>query len=188
MNGVTVPRGFNHMLAKKRTSVEDHKATLRHYIEARPNVPLTTKDFDGALGVSSGMSHVRTLMKRGYITRNRIKAGRGKRFSYKWHTEPLAHDKAARANGQVITRQLAMPDYPLSTEDMDKMAPLMVEWFDKTQPSAEQMSGVLIFRQWLDKQFKEVEQRRREVLNAHNDNSNNNSGSGISRTTETQEG
>jgi len=173
MNGVTVPKSFEHLVRTPKQTTEDYKARIRHYIEARPDVPLTNADFQELLGVTSAMSHINRLMRQGYITRSRIRAGRGKRHSYKWHTEPLRHDEAARANGLIITHNLDLPEFALRGK-LDDMAALFTEWVDTLpQPIVgDHIAGVILFRRWLKLKEKEVEQQRKEILDGHNSTGN----------------
>lgn len=168
VNGVTVADELKHLLPVQRKQTEDLKAQIMHFIEARPKEALTNADFQELLGTTSAMAHIKKLMKQGYITRQRVYKGRGKRYSYKWHSEPLDYETAARKNGIVLTRDLNLPEFKLRglLEDLDKLA---FEW-QETMPrpiNGDYIVGVIEFRKWLKVKEKEVEDRRKAIINEH---------------------
>lgn len=166
-DGITVPGNYKHLMTKEHKSTEDYKAQIRHFIETRPKVALTNADFQKLLGTTSAMSHVKRLMKQGYVTRARVYGKRGKQFSYKWHDQALDYEKAAVKNG-VLTTKLDLPEFKLKglLNDLDQLA---YEWQDtRAQPGdGEYIIGVLEFRKWLRQKEREVAEKRRVLIDEH---------------------
>jgi hypothetical protein len=184
MNGsIQVPAGYRHMLreGKVKKTTEEYKPIIRRLIESRAGEIIRQSDFKEALGVQTAAVHLKKLEKAGYVTKTRIRHGHGKgnHFQYQWNTIPLSRERAAIANGEVVTRHLNLPDYPLTKDDLDNLHNLAVEWFDDQQPSAEQMAGVLIFRKWARDKFNAVDKARREIINGDHDNSDVSNNSGL---------
>jgi hypothetical protein len=171
MNNIHVPAAYKHLTVTEKVSTEDYKPRIRSFIESRPNIALTAQDFNKALDRTSAMSHVKKLMRQGYITRKRIYSGRGKRFSYKWHAEPLTYEQAALKSGLPITKsQIALPTYAFSAKDLDNLTVLFTEWIDTLpQPlNGDSIAGAVNFRRWLGQRLKEVEKERKQLLEAKN--------------------
>lgn len=168
MNGVTVPKAYEHLVRTPKQTTEDYKAKIRHYIEARPNQALTNANFQELLGTTSAMAHINRLMKQGHIVRARIRKGRGKRYSYKWHDTPLDYETAAKKNGLVIVSSLNLPEFALRGKLPDLTA-LFTEWVDTLpQPiNGDHIAGVVMFRRWLTLKEKEVEEIRKAKLDEH---------------------
>lgn len=179
MNNIIVPKEYQHMLRAEKISTEEHMPQIRAFIEANPNKPLYNKHFNELIGRTSAMSHIKRLMRQGYITRQRVyKNGRGKKFSYTWHAVPLPPDTAKLANGGTITHSLNLPAVPV----MENIRGLFMEF---AQPIANQpeIGGALQFTFWLEDKIKEVIKQREEILNA-NASSSDSPVASVPRTTE----
>ena len=163
MQGIEVPAAYRHMLPRKYGTTEDYKPSLRNLIEKNKGKVLKGSDFEQALGISTAGSHVKKLMHQGYI-RHRAKSKTGKAYTYKWNSIPLDPKTATLAAGEVITRSLDLPPYPLDFQSLQNISNLFIEWFDKQQPSAEQAAGALIFRKYLEDKYKEVDDQRTKKL------------------------
>jgi hypothetical protein len=167
MQGINVPASHKHLLRPERQTTEDYKAQIMHYVSARPNKALTNKDFQALLGTTSAMSHIKRLMRQGHITRQQVRGGRGKRFSYKWHDTALPYEKAARQNGDVIVTNLKLPEFGLTADNLKVLALLFLEWLDSRQPEGSAIVGARDFRLWLDSKQKEVETERKRLVKEH---------------------
>lgn len=86
MNGITVPKEYNHMMRRDRNTPEYNDATIRDFIQAHPDKVLTTQDFTDAMdGLTTAMMHVRRLRKSGRIIRTAVRNGqRGHAYTYRW--------------------------------------------------------------------------------------------------------
>ena len=175
MQGIQVPAAYKHLMTPDRKPTEDYKAKIRWYIEAHKGEALLGKNFQEALGTTSAMAHVKKLLKQGYITRERVHKGAGKRYSYKWHDTPLDLEDAARRNGLVVVKDLDLPTFALKGK-LDAMAELIMEWqHTMSRPiNGEFLAGVEEFRRWLVVKEKEVEERRAKILDEHTTNSRSN--------------
>jgi hypothetical protein len=170
MNGVTVPNNFKHLMQKPKQKTEDYKDLIRRLIVRQDGNVLAYSDFEKELGVSTASIHVKRLMKAGYVTRTRLRhAGKGWNYTYQWHSTPISNKAAALANGEVVTRSLNLPDFPIAKDDLVRLPELIVQWFDEKEPSAEQLAGVMLFRRSLDDKYKEVEAARKKKVEGVSD-------------------
>lgn len=164
MQGIEVPTAYKHMLPRKYSRLEDYKPVIMRYLEKRQGEVIRGEEFIEALGTTTAVVHIKKLMKQGYITRVKAKSSRGHAYKYKWNTSPLDPRQAALSNGAVVTRSLDLPAYPIDYTSLTKLPELFIEWFDGTQPSAEQAAGALIFRKFIEDKYKEVDNTRNAKL------------------------
>lgn len=102
MSSITVPESFRNQLRAVPRPTDELKPTIRRLIEGRPNQVITTRQFIDACGTTSAMLHVKKLLRDGYISRERLKTGRGGRhYTYTWHDVPLDARNRVLRNGGV---------------------------------------------------------------------------------------
>lgn len=163
MNGINVPDNYKHMMRRERNTPEYNEAIIRDYVNAHPDMVLTSQHFVDAMdGLTTAPMHVRKLVKRGKLVRTSVKNGqRGHAYTYRWvngnTVKPTAH-------GGVVTtkpRTAFATDYELKRLDV---------WFlaYATAHPDETMVGASAFRSFVITEQSKLEEQPDESIDDNN--------------------
>lgn len=160
MNGINVPDNYKHMMRRERNTPEYNEAIIRDYVNAHPDMVLTSQHFVDAMdGLTTAPMHVRKLVKRGKLVRTSVKNGqRGHAYKYRWvnggSVEPVKRGEP------VVTkpRTAFATDYELKRLDA---------WFlEYTKHHVDSnVMGASHFRQWVYGEQTKVEESTNEQSN-----------------------
>ena len=178
MNGVSVPDQYRHMVRAERRP-EFTEAVIRDYIKKHDGELIKLSDLNAAAETTTATQMVQRLLKTGRITRHKLGGGRGKRYTYKWHdivTKPIPIPKIDGAG--VMVRSLDLPVPLIDQKTIDNITKAFHIWIE-TETDGQCIVNVVKFRKYLQEEHDKVKKKREEILDAHNDNSSNNSSAHI---------
>ena len=178
MNGVTVPSQYRHMLKTERRP-EYIEAEIRDYIKKHQGQLIRLQDLNQVGETTQAKKYLDKWLKQGRITRVKMGGGKGKRYTYKWHdivTKPIPIPKIDGAG--VMVRSLDLPVPLIDQKTIDNITKAFHIWIE-TETDGQCIVNVVKFRKYLQEEHDKVKKKREEILDAHNDNSSNNSSAHI---------
>lgn len=142
MNGVYV-NGTKLRKERDYTTPEYREAVVRDYVKANPGKVIQIADFTRILDGYTGTSRfIVSLIAKGKLIRH--KAGRGKAYGYKWHTEVTTKPPV---HGAVITTKVHYAT-ELQLKKLD-------DWFHDYCNSEDSVDGANRFRKFIHNKAKE---------------------------------